>query len=251
MKHNLQHTDCIDKQQGELLSAYFHIIFIFFSLSPVQIIPVQGTFQLYGQLLNDHMIHVTWYIWQITWCLNESHMMCMGIMWSYTTVTWCAWGSCDPTQQSHDVHGDHVILHNSHMMCMGIMWSYTTVTWCAWGSCDPTQQSHDVHGDHVILHSSHMMCMGIMWSYTSHMTYLMATMMKNRIPRATYPTLLHTLLKALQVTWGLEYNLFLHKRIQIVMMQEVLHKKRKYKNTKMLSLHTPIHAILILGLRPS
>ena len=64
-----------------------------------------------------------------------------------------------------------------------------------------TQQSHNAHGDHVILHNSHM-------------TYLLATMMKNRIPRATYPKLLHTLLKALQVH-GVEYNFVSMSLIQI------------------------------------
>ena len=77
-----------------------------------------------------------------------------------------------------------------------------------------TQQSHDAHGDHVILHNSYM-------------TYLLATMKKNRIPRATYPMLLHTLLKALQVH-GVEYNfvsMSLIQFIQVVKMQEVFHKE--------------------------
>ena len=102
-----------------------------------------------------------------------------------------------------------------------------------------TQQSHNAHGDHVILHNSHM-------------TYLLATMKKNRIPKATYPMLLHTLLKALQIR-GMEYNFVSMSLIQfipVVRMQEVFHKEYT-KTTKMSSLHTSIHAILILGLRPS
>ena len=70
------------------------------------------------------------------------------------------------------------------MMCMGIMIIH---------------KSHDVHGDHVILHKSHDVHGDHVILHNSHMTYLMATMMKNRIPSATYPTLLHTLLKALQI----------------------------------------------------